>query len=454
MAVIQNNAEGGTAEGLTVTTANSGGLSGDAFNTITGPLQFSATGKGHGTYGLRVVVGATSTAWRAYHSFTATATLSGRLYFTLNTLPSAIRTLWAAIEGTGFSANMKWGVDATNKFFVQSAAGSVLATSAAALAAATLYRVEWQTAPGTTTTDGTIILKLFAGEDNATPLLTYSAANINAGAGKTVVRGSLGNNDPVTNLDVTYDDIKYDTGQLAFLGPVGANAAPTIAFTTPNVYVTAGTNTITGTLADSDGTVKTAVLSVVSGPDSPTVTTNTAGLNTSSCTASADVVMAPGVYVFALDGTDNLNLAGTQARMTAWVSPVALTGATVKSRSGSNTLYGSAATIVAGYNDTDPTTGSVSGAAPAGSIERLAYNPCGLGDLTFNIEGGQIPTSPIVTRQAKVYKADGTTLIYTSPPWALTGTATNHAVTPSDLSSIPALSDRAALIVDVIDTSA
>jgi len=210
------NAEEGTS-GAAVTT-------GSAFDNIVGSPIYSTAGAVHGSLGYRWQQG-TAAAWRGYKGFTASSQLACRVNFTLNSLPSAGRSLvW--IVNQAFGSNARFGVNSTSKPIIQDAGGTILATAASALVAGTAYGVEIQTSPGTTTTDGTIKCQLYAVSDPSTLLFNYSATNVSAGSGSNILRGQLGSNTSET-IDVTFDDVLWRTGTLTPVGYVGANQTPT-----------------------------------------------------------------------------------------------------------------------------------------------------------------------------------------------------------------------------------
>jgi hypothetical protein len=222
MSTVQNNFDGGT-NGVTITTGNSGGASGDAFANVTGPFVYDTTGARAGEGG-RVQI-ASSTAWRSYHSWSAVSQLAARIVFTLNGSVSNTFTIASSVD-TAFAANFKFGINGSSKLVVQNAAGSTLATSAAALSANTAYVAEYQVAPGVDTSSGTIQLQLYTVAAPGTLLLNYASSTVNAGTNQ-LIRGQLGHNDTVTSLDITFDDIKYNLSTLTPVGPPGANSAPT-----------------------------------------------------------------------------------------------------------------------------------------------------------------------------------------------------------------------------------
>lgn len=217
--------EGGS-DGTTLTTTNTGTAPDTAFNTVTGGAiwTFSSTGKIRGSLGCRVQVGATSTAWRAYDSWTAVGQIAGRVGFVWNGSVRASTSVCGVVN-TSFATVVKVQTDASGKLLIQDAAGATLATTAAALSPGTAYYVELQVAPGTTTTNGTVKAQLYAVATPGTLLINLNNTACNAGTAQ-LVRGQLGNNDSVTSMDLTFDDVQWSTGTLVALGPPPAANLP------------------------------------------------------------------------------------------------------------------------------------------------------------------------------------------------------------------------------------
>ena len=258
------NGEGGTA-GTTITTGNSGGASGDAFAAVTGTCTFSATGKAHGSLGLLYNV--TTTAWRAYHSFTATSQIAGRIYLTANALPSATVDVFDLINSS-FAANVKLRITSAGKLAVVNAAGSAVFTSTASLVAGTTYRIEFQVDVGSTSSNGTIKMQWYT-LDGGTAIETYTTLAGNAGAGVQIVRAQLGDNTSST-VNLTFDDLMYVTDSMTPVGAVSTLPAPA---DTVHVYaVTSNPNS--WTIGGSAGDIPTAVsdtddTTYVETPDNP-----------------------------------------------------------------------------------------------------------------------------------------------------------------------------------------
>jgi hypothetical protein len=255
MTLVQNNFEGGS-QGTTITPANSGSGSGDAFATITGPFVFDSTGAYHGLGG-RVQI-ATSTAWRDYHSWASVTQVAARVVFVFNgsvPTPAGGMVLLAAINATSFASVFKFGIDNGAHLLAENAAGGTLQSSSpSTLSAGTAYVLEYQIQPGTTITTGVISCQAYAAATPGTLLINFSSSTANLGTVAGIVRGSLGENDAVTTLDITFDEIVYNTGTLTAIGvpptyAPAAVAAATGAGEDATVTTNSGTNASAGLAA-------------------------------------------------------------------------------------------------------------------------------------------------------------------------------------------------------------
>ena len=218
MSTVQNNFDGGTSGG-TIGASNSGGASGNAFNTVTGPFVYDTTGA-LSALGGRVQI-ASSTAWRSYLSWGSVSSLAARMAFTFNGTVPASTTVGSCIN-SAFATVFKFSTSASRGLAIQDAASATLGTSAA-LTADTTYEIEYQIQPGATTSTGSISAQFYAASAPGTLLLNYNSGTANLGTVQALVRGQNGNHDTVTSLDITFDDIVYNTGTL---NPIGAPPIP------------------------------------------------------------------------------------------------------------------------------------------------------------------------------------------------------------------------------------
>src|SRR5438128_6709683 len=142
MALITNSFEGGS-DGTTITTANSGGASGTAFDTITGDVtQFSNVLPAHGTLGGRCASRATAAKanlqWVAAHGNLAVE--AGRCYFAMDAAPTT-NCECVVLQDSGLvtKAQIRILTDRTWKLV-----GTGASAAGSALALNTQYRFEWK----------------------------------------------------------------------------------------------------------------------------------------------------------------------------------------------------------------------------------------------------------------------------------------------------------------------
>jgi hypothetical protein len=226
-----------------------------------------------------------------------------------------------------------------------------------------------------------------------------------------------------------------------------APTAPTVD-AQPDIYRTgAGSITLSATIRDA-AAVTSAVFSLVSGPDAPTVTTTTNNLNTAVTTASATVAVIPGTYTFRMTGANAVPLQGTgdvkvyvAANTNGDVAVYSITSST------GYTNVGGAASILAALNDALATTYAETGAAPAAVVIQGVMCPFAAGqDIGFLLGGYSSPSTPSVTVQVTFYKEDGTTQIYQTSftlPTVDTDTPVKFDATAN--AAVPLASDRRAL---------
>lgn len=169
----------GVASGTTVTTGNSGGVSGTAFNTATVPSGGSLTAQSaaafEGATGLQIVWPSTSSF--GYVGWNATASVGVRLassfWFQFGSLPS----LTSVLYGTSVSATLQ--VNASGQILVTSSTGSTLATSTAVAAGTWLY-IQHAVTTNASTSGGRIECNIQ--KSDASSLLSYdSGATVNGG---------------------------------------------------------------------------------------------------------------------------------------------------------------------------------------------------------------------------------------------------------------------------------
>ncbi len=286
MPSIQNTAEGLT-NGTTVTTANSGGVSGTAASTVSiatgGTLTASNARPAHGAMGYAFGYPALGGAHRLMFPFAEANRGVWSVYFETSSVVTDFDDVIGVRHSAGNLGILSIGSD--GKLIMANAAGAGQSASRAtdALAANTRYRVEMEVNSGTTTTNGTLGYRYFLG-DSTTPIFSWTSAVMDAGtanishvfAGRSTSRS--------TARTVYYDTLRAESLVSGWIAPyVEPNTAPTITLAATTADIVPGsTVTLTATAADADGTTPTVTFTQASG--TPTVTLSGTG-NTRTYTA-------------------------------------------------------------------------------------------------------------------------------------------------------------------------
>lgn len=261
-----NNASGGTL-GATVTTANSGGASGSAFDVATGtevhqfantftrtlPLSYKIAG---------TTAGQSNLGWGTGTSY---PDASFRFYMWLTGAPSAGVTI-AQIR-----------VAATNSFWINLLPDMKMSLNTnvnpamdmltSPLAVNTMYRIEmlYRSSSATGVADALCSWAIYAG-DSTTPIQTFTKSNATTTAGP-VLGARFGKLNSSVNLpDMYFDNIIWDDGGTSFIGPMGV--PPSITMTQSNK-----------TLINTTGSVGAMSIIQTGGPTA-TVTGPSAGVFT------------------------------------------------------------------------------------------------------------------------------------------------------------------------------
>jgi hypothetical protein len=225
MSAASNNAEGGT-NGTTVTTANSGGTSGDGWDTVTitasTTLTFSSAQSAHGSL--------------SYLMTTPASAITSFVQWTSTTLGSA-QTKWSRIYGyfdttvvaasrimqfTDTSGTVVGGIGlngtATRHFKISDATNTAILTGTAAVPVNQWFRLEFMCFSDASV--GQMELKIFLTADSTTPdevLTTTATQNTN---GNVIQRAVFGLMTGIASATFYMDDLAVsDTG---YLGPAVA----------------------------------------------------------------------------------------------------------------------------------------------------------------------------------------------------------------------------------------
>jgi hypothetical protein len=151
----ENTQEGGTNT-TTVSTANSGGASGNAFNTISGTPVFDNTaGQVEGTMGMKFAVGGTLAAlyvgWDSTTLTTAPTTVYGRCYYWSSIHPGSSLRLIEFMNGATVLGYL--GISNTvSKITWYNSANTAATATGSGFTLSTFYRIEFTFTVATTTT--------------------------------------------------------------------------------------------------------------------------------------------------------------------------------------------------------------------------------------------------------------------------------------------------------------
>lgn len=420
------------ADGTTMTAAN------------TGAQQVTATGGGGGLYKTAAAYPGVATGWR----MTAAAANNGVLRFmmpsttvptysyrvniaTPSVTPNADETIWkGSVSGTGGIFYVRYTV-AGNIVLVSNTSVSYTLVAAAPLS--TKYDITLLITVNTTTAaSGSFTANVY------TPGTTTKVAGPVTSSTANFGLNPIGLIDvgPTTAETVSnYVDIGavgYEAGSTTEIPPytTAANVAPTV---NPGATQTvAGTTvSLSGSATDSDGTMSSAVWSLLSttAGTNPTVgsTTNTGGgTATITAAASGTGLITKSTNVFRLTTTDNSG-AVTTGDVTVYVSGTPVAANRVISNAGAWGAVG-AATLDAAVNkatDTD-TTYIETPATPVSASVILGLEPIALGDETITIRMRYVGTGTF-TCIPKLYS--GSTLITTAAtPITLTSAFANYPI--------------------------
>lgn len=325
MAIRTNTAEGGS-NGVVITTGpQTGGSSGDAFNTITfganSSVSFSNTHSMHGALSYKCSAASGEKAFLNWTNWTSLKSGTTRSYFRLPTLPGFNQVLVGAYNTGGQRYfEVYWGLN--NRFLVQDRNGTVY-NPTFILSANTWYRVEIAFQMGITgTADGVINCAFYQG-DSTTALGTFSSTTVNTGINtETFTNFSFGrNSSPAVAYDTYVDSITAQDGTTALLGPYvpPSNQLPTAnagsAQSNLEPYTTVS---LAGTDSDSDGTVVSRQWRQISG--TPSVTLTNAGSATATYTAPGTI--AGTTLTFGYKVTDNSGGESVESTVTNDILPV------------------------------------------------------------------------------------------------------------------------------------
>jgi hypothetical protein len=231
-----NSAEGGT-NAATVTTANSGGTSGDAWDSVNIPsgstVTFATAAAYKGSRGYRITSGTNSG-----HGADLQWSLAGwtmvrqRFYVRFSAFPTS-ETQLTYVSSSGSSRLLtRVSVTTSGRFKVLDASFNGVWTATSSLSLNTWYRVELIVVPGTTATNGTIRFAYAAADGAAAE--SFASTTANTGTGGSLGRFYVGKLGGTWNANLDLDDLAADDqSSTTFLGASAASGTPVVVDPTP-----------------------------------------------------------------------------------------------------------------------------------------------------------------------------------------------------------------------------
>lgn len=232
MADLANSFEGGTT-GTTITTANSGSTSGDAFNSTS--IGTSATltfDNGHAAHGSLAALPATSSSDTVYSAWTVSgSTIYLRMYCYITGAPAANTNILRLVNGGTILFTAR--INSTGKLAFLWSSGTLGGTSTNSVNTAAWFRIE----ASLDLVAGNISVYLFNSMDSTTPTETLSVSGVNPGStSATQVRYGI-----VSNATWSYWMDDLGASLTALMGPA-----------------TVGGNSYTQTMTDTSGLTDSA----------------------------------------------------------------------------------------------------------------------------------------------------------------------------------------------------
>lgn len=376
---LTNNFEGGT-DGTTITAANSGGTSGNAFNTVSvvsgGTLQYSNAQVFNGSLAARMRTGATSgnIDMRWAGSYVTQAEDYGRLYLYFTAIPnvqnSAIVQVWDSI----LNASFRIRINTTGKIAILAPSGSVLATSTTTLVAGQWYRIEWHVHADADINLGYIEVQIFTNPNGTTPDETLGGSGTpGIGFGTLVGRIDIGpqsvTNWPTsTATDYMYLD-EIVANATAWVGPVA------VAGTKPITPATiSATSTVSGSFIAARPVTPAAISATSTVGGTVRATHRIGGAISATSTVSGSFIAARPVVPAAISATSTVTgRVGAPRRLTGAISATStVSGAVAAIRRVAPAAISATSTVSGQVRTTHRISGAISATSiVSGSISRV-----------------------------------------------------------------------------------
>ena len=215
---VTNSAEGGSA-GVSVTVANSGGASGDAFKLVAkgsgATLVYSGAAAAHGSLGYALTGSSGTATLLSWNGYSANS-MAIRFYYNPGpSLPSKVLRLADIRNSSATAARVE--LSASNQLFIQNAAGATVTTFPHALQANTWYRIEL--AISVSTSSASINAAYYLGSATTPVDPAYATGTGNTGSAN-IAQVSIGSAASATWTGTSYfDDLAAESGSTVLIGP-------------------------------------------------------------------------------------------------------------------------------------------------------------------------------------------------------------------------------------------
>jgi hypothetical protein len=215
--ILVNTFEG-LSDGTTLTTGNTGGGSGNAFDAIAGTFTASTADAMSGS--VSCVTGGTAAQAYLRWNPTSSTSLSARGYFKLGALTAADERLIVFLSTAGTAIAYVVGNGAGKLRFGCTGSGSTW-TAPNTYPTSTWLRIECGVTAGTTTGNGVANVGIYLGHDTAIyDSGSFSASNLNiGGGGVSMDQVRFGKTSGTLASTIRCDDLKVDNTTDALLGP-------------------------------------------------------------------------------------------------------------------------------------------------------------------------------------------------------------------------------------------
>jgi hypothetical protein len=254
-AAVTNTAEGGT-DGVTITTGNTGGLSGTPFTLVSqgaaGTITFATAAAYRGNLGYSFNQPSDSLASLVDMNENPSDSWTARFYIYLNTLPTSNDIQFPVMVRSSSGPVGRTEMNTSGQIRIVN--GTTGSYSSTGLSTGTWYRVEYYgSGAGTSNTDA--FVDVYVG-DSGTPLFSLSRTGQTTTEQVILVRYGKASSTPTSTMSFYIDDIGQTIGSAVPLGPSPTGFAGADQTVEPWSTVTL-TGTDTGTWSQVSGAAVT-----------------------------------------------------------------------------------------------------------------------------------------------------------------------------------------------------